>query len=258
MAVDTSLDDRQWRIVAYLYKALQHDVTVVGTGRVFEGREVLVLSAERDIGPYDGLSAFGVLPEVRLSTVRSLAASGYLEIAPSDTLGRRQLRITDKGARAVEARQRRLLQVIYDHFRETGEWPKYRRLGRELVAEMDVQQVAESLPPGHINAGEAHHARYGEIEQSKEATLTVPAIRFCDGSESDLSNFLRVLRLCVRRHFDRSNLETPRLSRQDLEQGLNMPELTVRKMIRLLVQEPNIYAGGLSGSRPNDGLAHID
>ncbi|MDP9381927.1 MAG: hypothetical protein M3Q29_17625, partial [Chloroflexota bacterium] len=114
MAVETRLDDRQWRILAYLYRALQYDVTVVSVGRTFEGREVLVLSAERDIGAYDGLNAFGMLHEVAASTARSLDSDGYLEMSRPDASGMRRLRIKDKGARAVEARQRRLLQAIYD------------------------------------------------------------------------------------------------------------------------------------------------
>ncbi len=257
VVVEARLDDRRWRILTYLYRALQYDVAVVGTGRTFEGREALVLSAERDIGAYDGLSAFGFLPEVRLSTALSLASAGYLDISPPDSSGARRLRITNQGARVVEAHQRRLLQKIYDHFRQTGEWPNYRRLGRELVAVMDVQQVAQSLPPGYINAGEAHRASHGDIERSSEATLTVPAIRLCDGSESDLSDFIQVVQLCVRRHFDSSNLETPRITRQDLEQDLGMPDLTVRKMIRLSVQEPNIYAGGLTDPDSPSWWMHI-
>lgn len=143
MAVETRLDDRRWRFLAYLYRALQYDVAVVGTSTIFEGREVLVLAAERDIGAYDGLTAFGVLPEVATSTARSLASDGYLEMSRPNASGMRRLRIKDKGARAVEARQRRLLQSIYDSFTETGEWPKYRQLGRQLMGEMNVQEVAQ-------------------------------------------------------------------------------------------------------------------
>lgn len=239
-------NSQRWRVLAYLYRGLQYKVAVVGTGKTFEGREVLVLSSGHDIGAYDGLSAFGVLPEVEVSTLRSLASDGYLEVSRRDASGTYQLNITAKGVQAVQARQQRLLQVIYDYFRETAEWPKYRQLGRQLVREMDVQLVAQSLPLGYINADRAHHANYGDIENSEEAIITVPSIYLCDGSGSDLGDFIRALQLCVQRHFDSSNLGTPKLTREDLERELEMPDLTARKVIRLMVREPGVSAGGLT------------
>jgi len=258
-APESSSQQQKRAVLSYLHEAHNRAVPVIAVPQKSEGRAVVVLRPER--GPADAADPLWASSRLDPSVVRQLADEGYIDTQRTHTPDVSHVLILAKGLRvvgdpvegvepdpgaALTPEQRLLLQTVFDHFHEEGDWLKYRQLGRQLVGELDVQQVAQSLPPGHINADEAHHASSGDIEHSEAATLTVPAIRLCDGSESDLSDFIRVLRLCVRRHFDSSNLETPKLSRQDLEQELDMPDLTIRKMIRLIVQEPGIYAGGLT------------
>ncbi|MDP9383047.1 MAG: hypothetical protein M3Q29_23495 [Chloroflexota bacterium] len=237
MAVQNRLDDRRWKVLGYLYKARQYDVPVVGRRISLEGRERLSIYSQTTNGALEDL------PQVSAPVVEQLASDGYLDLSRPDPAGPYSLRITDKGVEAVQSRQRRLMQAIYDHFREAGEWPKYRELGRRLVGQMRVEDVAKSLPPGYINEGSAGDASYDHGDNGAFAMLTVPAISLCEGSDGDLSDFMRVLRLCLNRHADNTD-PTPKISRDDLTSELGMSELTVRKMIRLLGGEYNISADG--------------
>ncbi len=142
--------------------------------------------------------------------------------------------------------QRRLLQTVYDHFREYAEWPKYWKIGRRLVP-LNVPQVANSLPPGFLNAHAAGDALSSPRANGDSAVLYIPAIRLCEGSNEDLGNFMRVLRLCLDRFLDQE-VDEPQVSANDLREELGLDDPAVRKMHALISSEPGItWSGGSSG-----------
>ncbi len=241
------------RLLEYLYEAYQRSVTVVGTRARSEGHDRIVLRPERGI---DGVAAaLADAREFRSSAVRGAASYGYLEVRESDTPGAYRLRIEPKGMHVVQVRsgnaprmdlngptpdQRRLMQTIYDHFREHAEWPKYWEVQRTL-RDMGVQEVAEGLGPDFINSYSAADANYDRGEYGEDAILPLPGVCLCEGSEEDLANLVGAVRLGFDRWHSVSD-RNPKVCTEDLER-LGMSDLGIRRLIRLSVGEPHIAFG---------------
>jgi uncharacterized protein (TIGR02391 family) len=133
----------------------------------------------------------------------------------------------------LSQQQRTYLQTIFDHFHRSGAWPMYRDLERhydQIQSNVNVEDVATSLPAGLSNA----------FAPSGEAMLTVPAIRLCQNSASDLRDFVLMIQLCVRKYLE-SGEEAPQFSSGDLYDQLLMPELALRKIGLLVQVESGIY-----------------
>lgn len=230
--------------------------------RESEGRALTVLRPER--GPADGADPLWAGSRFDPSVIRQLADEGYIDIQRTHTPGISRVLILAKGLRAVgdpvEAsepdpgdaltpEQQLLLQTVFDHFHEDGDWPKWWDVGRELL-ELDVVEVAKQLGPNLINDHSARDAEYDRGEHGDRATLTLPATALCDGSEQELVDFMRVLLLCLKRFF--SGERNPRVSSDDLKQQLGMSDLDVRKAFLLVGAEPHIFGGGTGAADNSD------
>lgn len=137
MSLSVASITERTRLLEYLYEAYQRSVTVVGIRNGSDGQDRIAIYPERGI---DGVAASLADPqEFSFSAVRGAASYGYLDVRESDIPGACHLRIEPKGMQVVQVRsgnaprmdlggptpdQRRLMQMIYDHFREHAEWPK--------------------------------------------------------------------------------------------------------------------------------------
>ncbi len=125
------------------------------------------------------------------------------------------------------------LQTIFDYFHIEGEWPTFRYLDRELMQTMDIEKVISSLPEGLTNPFSANNP-------DQQALLTVPALHLCRGSESDLSDFVWMIRLCVEKYFSKQQDNT-KFSSHILYQSLGMSDVAIHKVGLLIQWEPYLY-----------------
>ncbi len=220
--------------------------------------EAVVLRPERGIA--DAADPVWAQPRFDPSLLRELADEGYIDVQATRTSGISRVLILAKGLRsigdpvegaetdprdALTADQRLLLQTVFNHFHEEGDWPYWWDIGRELL-DLDVVQVAKQLGPNLINDRSAGDAEYDRGEHGDRAMLTLPAVALCDGSEGELAGFLRVLRLCLERYF--SGERNPKVSSDDLKQVLGMSDPDTRKAFLLTATDPYIFGGGSSSS----------
>jgi hypothetical protein len=131
--------------------------------------------------------------------------------------------------------QRHLLQVIFDRFHETGEWPLEADLRYELDQAddgLDIPDVARRLVPGYA------YVQSGEIP----ATLTIHGVAASTGSEGELQDLLAVTQYAYRRYRDGHG--KGRFTDADLATDMGMDELQVRRVQKLLGGLPWDGGGG--------------
>ncbi len=138
--------------------------------------------------------------------------------------------------------QRLYLQTIFDHFHENGKWPTYSNVERTILQtypDLDIDEIVKSLPPGLSKPFNAYMFDVPGYA-NKDTFLTVPAIYLCQGSQEDLTDFVRAIRFCVER-YNSSDKEKRQVSSNDLITSLDMSELSTRKIGLLLQVEPLIF-----------------
>lgn len=131
--------------------------------------------------------------------------------------------------------QRLYLQTIFNYFHKYGKWPKYEDIDRELTQisrELDIEKIAKSLPAGFASTSSFN------LRLEDDAILSISAIRFCEGSEEDLVNFVKVLHYCVEEYFKRGTVQ---ISSDELIQQLGMSDLSVRKVGLLIQQNCDLF-----------------
>src|ERR1700738_4821565 len=94
---------------------------------------------------------------------------------------------------AITTQQQRLLQTIYDAFKETGEWPRLQYVETTLHHDhrIDLRTVLDILPEGLTNLSP------GFVNPQIEVTLTLAGLPRFSGTEAALGLFWRLLRRCV-------------------------------------------------------------
>lgn len=254
-----TLSSGQWSLLTYLYTARQAGATVIAMPECSQGTDVLRLKPHKELGGAFAELGSYVFDPAEVDALES--EERYITLSRPQPGSPPRVSLTREGERVAQLsaganhsnwmpsltdEQRRLLQTVYDHFREHAEWPKYWKIGRRLVP-LNVPQVANSLPPGFLNAHAAGDALSSPRVNGDSAVLYVPAIRFCEGSNEDLGNFMRVLRLCLDRFLDQ-DVDEPQVSASDLREELHLDDPAVRKMHALISSEPGItWSGGSSG-----------
>ncbi len=148
--------------------------------------------------------------------------------------------------------QRLYLQTIFDHFHENGKWPAYSNVERTILQtypDLDIDEIVKSLPPGLSKPFNAYMFDVPGYA-NKDTFLTVPAIYLCQGSQEDLTDFVRAIRFCVER-YNSSDKEKRQVSSNDLITSLNLSELSTRKIGLLLQVEPWIFTSFSSEGEGN-------
>jgi hypothetical protein len=146
----------------------------------------------------------------------------------------------------LTSEQRQILQLVYDRFRETGEWPLFqfvdRRADRDL--DIDIAQVLPAIPKELIRSYRAGGVAF---QPSDRIWLSVEGIACCSDAESDLARFLELLRWCAEREreFEPSTpgeVEELTVTAEDYaDSGGSVQPLTALELTKLgtlLVTEP--------------------
>jgi len=129
--------------------------------------------------------------------------------------------------------QQLYIQTIFDYFHDQGTWPTYGHVERKISQahrDFHMREVARDLPSGFGNAFAFN------FDRNQEAVLRIQAVYLCKGSEEELADFVRVLRFCVDKYFSfgENNLD---VTSDELKEQLNMPEMSIRKVGRLIEAE---------------------
>lgn len=132
--------------------------------------------------------------------------------------------------------ERRLLQVVFDRFHQTGEWPLVDVLRHELDLaddDLDVVMVGQRLEPalGRV-----------EIGYQGRASLTIHGVALCSGAQEELTDSLQTMRYAYARF--RANGPGARFDSEDLSRDLGFDGIRIRRTYELIQWLPGIGGGG--------------
>lgn len=137
--------------------------------------------------------------------------------------------------RQLRTDQYRLLQAVYDHFRDAGTWPTFDEIDRQLDRgrrPLDAGKLARTIPteilpgfqrPPHI---------------PKEVRLALEGVALCNGSEDDVERFLSALR-CMAQRWRNYTPEpggaatSPVVNNKQLARSLRIPKREAAALSRL-------------------------
>src|SRR5438105_15681604 len=114
------------------------------------------------------------------------------------------------------------MQLSFDHFHQIGAWPNVERLQRRLLRDgdhIDLYSIGARIPS---------ELGTDPVRVENRCYLTVPAIAFCSGSEEEIGDFLKVLKLAVERYLteESDDAETyPVISSLELAESLVLSAL---------------------------------
>lgn len=143
--------------------------------------------------------------------------------------------------------QRMYLKTILDYFHEKAEWPKYSYVDKKLFSSdpsLDAKEISADLPNGFANG-----FRF-DSDLGNEAILSIEAIRTCDNSEGDLTDFLTTVRFLVER-YKKAEEDNPLVTGADLKSQLHMTDEAIARVGKLIAGETILCSS--SGGMDVDG-----
>lgn len=150
----------------------------------------------------------------------------------------------------LEDAQRFLEQRVYDHFRQASEWPRARDFDLDYHALLDplggLEVVCRQIGTDRILCG-------SPMSESDRVALRLPALAACEGSETDVANFLAAVRLAADRYHATRGKEAD-LKVADLVEALTIDEPAARRALELMLSGDGVSGGG-GGGRVQ--LAHL-
>ncbi len=160
------------------------------------------------------------------------AAAAHFSIAIARDTGRSEADALD---------QRLILQLVFDAWRATGDWPRARALQRLLEQQaerVDIEVVARRLD-----------RQIGWLEQNQDGriVLRVRGLAACDGADEYLAPFVRVIRLLYD-HYAGGGQDDPRVTDDDLRSVLGLDDETIARTFGLLENEWFLFEGGTAAA----------
>lgn len=135
--------------------------------------------------------------------------------------------------------QLHLLQVVFDRFHQTGEWPRIDYLRHELDLaddDLDVLAVGSILSPAYGRVDVGYEAR---------ASLTLHGIALTRGGEQELRDASETMRFAYRTFRDVG--PTAEISSDILARELGLDSVRLTKTYKLVNWLPGIGGGGSTG-----------
>jgi uncharacterized protein (TIGR02391 family) len=197
--------------------------------------------------PSTGAGRSGVVSAMRAVSAMPAQASDALEVP----LGKQKVDALEKAIDALRtsgptpeewaSAQRHFLQVIFDRFNASGDWPEIPALQRELD-----RRDEEALVPDDIDVAETARTMPREIGirdyNPPRVWLKVRALAMLPAAKPLLDSFMKVIWLASRRYLAPDG--APKLRRADLTGELAFDEAMAHRVSLLLEGEPLILGGG--------------
>ncbi|HEX9939034.1 MAG TPA: hypothetical protein VGB15_17970 [Longimicrobium sp.] len=133
--------------------------------------------------------------------------------------------------------QRRLLNRIYSAFRETGEWPRSRKIELEFADEAEIDDIADDLGFEYVMCENPSRA-------DAECRLGIRGLAECDGAEDDIRNFLSALPLFAEKYKEANDGS---LSTEEIQSKLGIDSRSMLRLTKILREAGRIWSScGLS------------
>ena len=133
-----------------------------------------------------------------------------------------------------------LLQAVFDHFNETGEWPNSFELHVELREMGDLWQNAGALGLNYIDAQRNSDPSF--------TTLTVLGISVCRGSERILELFLSAVKYFVQKYID--NPRDSKVTGIELMMALKIEHNELTRLVKIMATGNRFSLGFENPSDP--------
>jgi hypothetical protein len=154
---------------------------------------------------------------------------------------------------------RRLLQIVYDAFRERAEWPFYQYVSTRVRRELHLEptELYASIPEGLIRPS-LDPSRAFMLMPETNVTLTIRGVRECEGSAGDLRNVVRTIRLIAARAEafdpDPTEVRTLQMTSHELAEELGIPHGSAELARVFLLLRDGAYdlRTGFGGPSPDD------
>jgi len=135
----------------------------------------------------------------------------------------------------VTPTQKRLLQIVFEHFRSTGKWPKARIIQIEFASYGDSWAESEEI---------SHHLlrnRGSKNPPESEIVLSIEGIAECNNSEYLIALFLRSLEICVNLY--KTNPLEPIITRNAIKTALSLNDIEASTALELLFVADRVWDG---------------
>lgn len=141
----------------------------------------------------------------------------------------------------------KLLQIVYDSFRNTAEWPKTRWVRLEIRRDGDLFELSQDIGPELIVVGSSHSPR-------ATCELRIRALLVVKQAERDIENVGAVIPYLVGRYLEGGEEEEPRITPAEVQQALNLSDLETRRALSWLAYAPRLLRsfGSASDGRITD------
>lgn len=143
---------------------------------------------------------------------------------------------------SLTAKQKQLLNLVYQNFKISAEWPKSFRIAVDFRKNGDLYKIAEQLGMSLISVGQRYY------HKDDESHLTLLGIYLCEGSEEDLRNFTEFAKIAAKKFI--SNPENARISSSEAQELLNLEPLAFQRLSKLIYKGNLYFSSGGSWS-PN-------
>ncbi|MBI4500038.1 MAG: TIGR02391 family protein [Gemmatimonadetes bacterium] len=139
---------------------------------------------------------------------------------------------------ALSPVHRKLLQFVYDGFRETGQWPKSRVVRKEIRRDGDLFDLAQEIGPDLIVAGS---------KGSPDATcqLRIQALPLLEHAERDIEHVASAILYLVGRYLE-ADAEA-RVSAAEVQKALSLSDVETQRTMMWLAYAPRLLGGFGSG-----------
>jgi predicted nucleotide-binding protein len=137
---------------------------------------------------------------------------------------------------------RRYMQLSFDAFHPTGDWPDVEKLQRRLLRDhdqLDLYAVGDRIPSELGN---------NPVRVENRCQLTVAGIALCGGSDEEVHDFIAILQLATQKYLaeDHEQETSASVGSDELRNELHLTEVAIRRVFRMIEWEP--FTAGGAGS----------
>lgn len=126
------------------------------------------------------------------------------------------------------------LQRLYDHWKNSGKWPKALPLAIKLRKNGDLYGLRDTLGYDIIQPGHSH-------QKDDVCKLTAVGVALCEDSKDDIDTFIKVIQHAVKNYIE--SPENEEITSDEIQSELGLSKLEVNKACQLIHEGCDIWTG---------------